>query len=63
MFKEWLKDKEECILTYRDKTYKSVVTGTKAAVHHTEWMDELNDTKERYLYEVTDEEELVAERI
>ena len=62
MFKEWLKDKEECILTYRDKTYQSVVTGTMAAVHHTEWMDELNDTKERYLYEVN-EEPLVAERI
>lgn len=49
MFKEWLKDKEENILTYRDKTYKSVVTGTEAVQHHTEWMDELDDSKERYL--------------
>ncbi|MDN6280707.1 MAG: NAD(P)/FAD-dependent oxidoreductase [Psychroflexus sp.] len=49
MFKEWLKDKEENILTYRDKTYKSVVTGTQAVEHHTEWMDELDDSKERYL--------------
>lgn len=49
MFKEWLKDKEENILTYRDKTFKSVVTGTKAVEHHTEWMDELDDSKERYL--------------
>src|SRR5690606_8640355 len=34
MFKEWLQDKEENILTYRDKTYQSVVTGTMAEAHH-----------------------------
>lgn len=62
MFKEWLKDKEECILTYRDKTFQSVVTGTMAEKHHTEWMDELDDSKERYLYEA-EEEELIPERI
>ncbi|TXK71233.1 NAD(P)-binding domain-containing protein [Mesonia sp. HuA40] len=49
MFKEWLRDKEENILTYRDKTFTSVLTGTKAEEHHTEWMDELDDSKERYL--------------
>ncbi|PZX53081.1 trimethylamine monooxygenase [Algoriphagus ratkowskyi] len=58
MFKEWLKDKEENILTYRDKSFKSVVTGTQAEIHHTEWMDELNDTKERYLYQEESEESL-----
>ena len=56
MFKEWLQDKEENILTYRDKTYQSVVTGTMAAQHHTEWMDELDDSKERYLYAAEEEE-------
>lgn len=50
MFKEWLNDKEENILTYRDKTFRSAVTGTMAAEHHTEWMEELDDSKERYLY-------------
>ena len=49
-------------LTYRDKTYPSVVTGTMAAEHHTEWMDELDDSKERYLFE-PEEEELIPERI
>lgn len=49
MFKEWLQDKEGNILTYRDKTFKSVVTGTMASEHHTEWMDELDDSLERYL--------------
>ncbi len=58
MFKEWLKDKDENILTYRDKTFQSVVTGTKAETHHTEWMDELDDSKERYLYFEESEEEL-----
>jgi len=56
MFKEWLNDKEESILTYRDKTYQSVVTGTMAAEHHTDWMDEMDDSKERYLYEPEEEE-------
>ena len=62
MFKEWLKDKEECILTYRDKTFRSVVTGTMAAEHHTEWMDEMDDSKERYLFE-PEEEELIPDRL
>ncbi|KIA88100.1 NAD(P)-binding domain-containing protein [Kaistella jeonii] len=62
MFKEWLQDKEDNILTYRDKTYQSVVTGTVAAQHHTDWMDELNDSKERYLYEA-EEEEMISDRI
>ncbi len=62
MFKEWLKDKEDNILTYRDKTFKSAVTGTMAAEHHTEWMDELDDSKERYLYE-PEEEELIPENL
>lgn len=58
MFKEWLKDKDENILTYRDNTFKSVVTGTMAETHHTEWMDELDDSKERYLYQEESEEAL-----
>lgn len=56
MFKEWLKDKDENILTYRDKTFQSVVSGTMAEVHHTEWMEELDDSKARYLSEESEEE-------
>ncbi|MCG2760586.1 MAG: NAD(P)/FAD-dependent oxidoreductase [Candidatus Delongbacteria bacterium] len=62
MLKEWLQDKEENILTYRDKSYRSVVTGTMAAEHHTDWMDELDDSKERYLHGA-EEEELIPERL
>lgn len=62
MFKEWLQDKEDNILTYRDKVYSSVVTGTQAEEHHTDWMDELNDSKERYLME-PEEEELIPDML
>ncbi|CAL1517772.1 NAD(P)/FAD-dependent oxidoreductase [Chitinophaga sp. MM2321] len=51
MFKSWLKDKEENILTYRDKVYTSVIDDTNAVKHHTKWMNELNDSLERYLEE------------
>ena len=63
MFKEWLIDKETDILTYRDKTYPSVVTGTMAAEHHTEWMDEMDDSKERYLMEEEDEADVIEEKV
>lgn len=56
MFKSWLKDKEENILTYRDKVYSSVMDGTTAEVHHTPWMKELDDSLDRYLDEVVAEE-------
>lgn len=59
MFKSWLKDKDENILTYRDKIYTSVMDNTKAEKHHTPWMKELDDSLERYLDEVpADEKEL-----
>ena len=63
MFKEWLIDKETNILTYRDKTFPSVVTGTLAVEHHTEWMDEMDDSKERYLMEEEDEDDVIEEKI
>ncbi len=49
MFKSWQRDKREDILRYRDKTYTSVMTGTKAAKHHTPWLEELDDSMARYL--------------
>ena len=49
LFKQWLKDKDENILEYPDKTYTSVITGTKAEKHHTVWLDEMDDTFERFL--------------
>lgn len=52
LFKQWLCDKEEDILRYRDKTYTSVITGTQARKHHTAWMDEMDDSYERYLSDI-----------
>lgn len=54
IFKSWLADKEEDILRYRDKNYRSVMTGTMAEKHHTPWLEELDDSMERYL--ATEEE-------
>ncbi len=49
IFLSWKKDKKTDILTYRDKPHRSVMTGTMAAVHHTPWLAELDDSRERYL--------------
>ncbi|SKC05380.1 trimethylamine monooxygenase [Sphingobacterium nematocida] len=51
MFKSWLQDKEINILNYRDQVYKSVMDGTQATPHHTAWMDEMDDSLEKYLEE------------
>ena len=56
ILKSWLKDKEENILNYRDKTYTSVMDNTIAEQHHTPWMKELDDSLEKYLDEVEIEE-------
>lgn len=58
-FKKWLQDKDEDILCYRDVTFRSVMTGTKAENHHTDWMDEMDDSFERYF---SDGEESESER-
>lgn len=62
IFLAWKKDKKKNILTYRDKPYRSVLTGTMATVHHTPWLQELDDSRERYLStpEKTEIEELVV---
>jgi trimethylamine monooxygenase len=49
MFKEWEHHKMEDILTYRDRAFRSVITGTLAPVHHTPWMKALDDSMEAFL--------------
>ncbi|MFB8386360.1 NAD(P)-binding domain-containing protein [Microbacterium sp. NPDC055910] len=51
IFLAWKDDKAEDIMGYRDRTYRSVMTGTIAVQHHTPWIDELDDSLERYLDE------------
>lgn len=49
IFLSWKEDKHRNILNYRDQVYPSVMTGTLAAVHHTPWLREHDDSLERYL--------------
>ncbi len=48
-FFAWKKDKKRGIMTFRDRGYRSVMTGTMAPVHHTPWVDALDDSMESYL--------------
>jgi trimethylamine monooxygenase len=49
IFLAWKRDKKDDIMGYRDRVYESVMTGTIAVVHHTPWLEELDDSLERYL--------------
>jgi trimethylamine monooxygenase len=48
-FKEWKHHKEENVLTYREACFPSLLTGTMAPVHHTPWMEALDDSLEAFL--------------
>lgn len=49
LFKEWEHDKEHSILGYRDKSFVSPCTGTKAPIHHTSWIEAMDDSMECFL--------------
>lgn len=49
LFKEWLRHKEEDILGYRNRSYRSTLTGTLAPPHHTPWMQAMDDSMEAFL--------------
>lgn len=51
IFMEWKKHKKENIMNFRDHIYKSAITGTLAAPHHTAWVDALDDSLQAYLTE------------
>ena len=48
-FYQWKKHKKQDIMTFRNNSYKSVMTGTVAPPHHTPWKDALDDSMETYL--------------
>ena len=48
-FFQWKKHKGIDIMAFRNNSYKSVITGTMAPVHHTPWKDALDDSLEAYL--------------
>ena len=49
LFKEWEHHKMAGILTYRDRAYPSVITGTQSPAHHTVWMEALDDSLPTFL--------------
>ncbi|MDX9874726.1 MAG: NAD(P)/FAD-dependent oxidoreductase [Spongiibacteraceae bacterium] len=49
LFKEWMRDKQRDIMNYRDKSYRSVLTGKEAPRHHTPWMEAMDDSLEAFL--------------
>jgi len=48
-FMEWEHDKHNDIMGYRNKSYKSLMTGNVAPKHHTAWSEALDDSAETYL--------------
>src|SRR5690554_3040151 len=51
IFKQWVRHKEADILGYRNKSYRSTMTGTLAPAHHTPWMEAMDDSLEAFLGE------------
>ena len=49
LFKEWEHHKVEGIVTYRDRSYASTITGIMAPTHHTVWMKAMDDSLESFL--------------
>ena len=48
-FLEWEHNKHHDIMTFRDHPHKSGLTGNRAPVHHTPWMQALDDSMACYL--------------
>ena len=48
-FKEWEHHKVENIMTYRNKSFPSPVTGSVAPIHHTAWESAMDDSLKTFL--------------
>jgi trimethylamine monooxygenase len=48
-FKDWKHNKKDGIMTFRDKSHASLMTGTQSPTHHTPWLEALDDSMESYL--------------
>ena len=53
-FLEWEHNKHENIMTFRDQSHKSLMTGTLAPKHHTPWMTAYDDSIRCYVDQVKD---------
>ena len=48
-FMDWEHNKHENIMTFRDCSHKSVMTGNVAPKHHTAWLKAIDDSLECYM--------------
>jgi trimethylamine monooxygenase len=48
-FMEWEHDKAADIMGYRNKAYRSIMTGNMQPKHHTRWLEAMDDSMEAYL--------------
>ena len=48
-FMEWEHHKHDDIMGFRNNAYRSLMTGNVQPVHHTPWLDEMDDSMEAYL--------------
>ena len=48
-FKDWEHHKEEDIMTYRNNSFSSAVTGTVAPIHHTSWAEAMDDSMKTFM--------------
>jgi len=48
-FFAWKKNKKTDIMTFRNKSHTSVMTGKLSPPHHTPWIDALDDSMEAYI--------------
>ncbi|MBH3429225.1 NAD(P)-binding domain-containing protein [Pseudomonas alkylphenolica] len=60
IFLKWKTDKKQDIMGYRDKSYRSVITGTAAVPHHTRWLKAMDDSLEEYLRETSAKSDVKA---
>lgn len=56
LFKEWEHHKLEDIMGFRNRSYPSTLTGTMAPVHHTPWLEAMDDSLEAFLALKEDDE-------
>ena len=48
-FYQWEHDKVENIISYRNKSYPSAVTGSVAPIHHTNWLEAMDDSMDTFM--------------
>lgn len=46
----WKRHKHEDIMGYRNKVYRSIMTGNMQPEHHTSWIEAMDDSLESYLF-------------